>query len=75
MRWKNVDVPKFERSEISINYEVSGSGPRVLFFNGSGATLKSAALLINALAKTCTVLDAFYSIPGIELLPMFKVRF
>ena len=49
-------MPKFERSEISINYEVSGSGPRVLFFNGSGATLKSAALLIGALAKTCTVL-------------------
>ena len=56
MRWKNVDVPKFERSEISINYEVSGSGPRVLFFNGSGATLKSTSLLIGALAKTCTVL-------------------
>jgi 3-oxoadipate enol-lactonase len=56
MRWKNVDVPKFERSEISINYGVSGSGPRVLFFNGSGATLKSTALLIGALAKTCTVL-------------------
>jgi pimeloyl-ACP methyl ester carboxylesterase len=56
MRWKNVDVPKFKRSEISINYEVSGSGPRVLFFNGSGATLKSTALLIDALAKTCTVL-------------------
>jgi pimeloyl-ACP methyl ester carboxylesterase len=56
MRWKNVDVPKFERSEISINYEISGSGPRVLFFNGSGATLKSTALLIGALAKTCTVL-------------------
>lgn len=56
MRWKNVVVPKFERSEISINYEVSGSGPRVLFFDGSGATLKSTALLIGALAKTCTVL-------------------
>jgi pimeloyl-ACP methyl ester carboxylesterase len=28
----------------------------VLFFNGSGATLKSAALLISALAKSCTVL-------------------
>jgi pimeloyl-ACP methyl ester carboxylesterase len=56
MRWKNVVVPKFESSEISINYEVSGSGPRVLFFNGSGATLKSTALLIGALAKTCTVL-------------------
>ena len=56
MRWKNDDVPMFERPEISINYEISGSGPRVLFFNGSGATLKSTALLIGALAKTCTVL-------------------
>lgn len=46
----------FERPEISINYEISGSGPRVLFFNGSGATLKTTALLIGALAKTCTVL-------------------
>jgi pimeloyl-ACP methyl ester carboxylesterase len=46
----------FERPEISINYEVRGSGPRVLFFNGSGATLKSTAALIGALAKTCTVL-------------------
>ena len=49
-------MPKFERPEISINYEVSGDGPRVLFFNGSGATLKSSAHLIGALAKTCTVL-------------------
>ena len=28
----------------------------MLFFNGSGATLKTTALLIGALAKTCTVL-------------------
>ena len=56
MRWKNDDVQMFERPEISINYEISGSGPRVLFFNGSGATLKTTALLIGALAKTCTVL-------------------
>lgn len=56
MRWKNDDVPMFERPEISINYEITGSGPRVLFFNGSGATLKTTALLIGALAKTCTVL-------------------
>ena len=56
MRWKNDHVPMFERPEISINYEISGSGPRVLFFNGSGATLKTTALLIGALAKTCTVL-------------------
>ncbi len=49
-------MPIFERPELSINYEVTGSGPRVLYFNGSGATLKSAALFIGALAKTCEVL-------------------
>jgi 3-oxoadipate enol-lactonase len=49
-------MPLFTRPEISINYELSGSGPRVLFFNGSGATLQTAALLISALAKECEVL-------------------
>jgi pimeloyl-ACP methyl ester carboxylesterase len=49
-------VPIFEHSDISINYEVMGDGPCVLFFNGSGATLASSALLISALAKSCTVL-------------------
>ncbi len=49
-------MPLFNRPEISINYELSGSGPRVLFFNGSGATLQTAALLISALAKECEVL-------------------
>jgi pimeloyl-ACP methyl ester carboxylesterase len=49
-------MPLFNRSEISINYQISGSGPRVLFLNGSGATLQSAALLIDALAKECEVL-------------------
>lgn len=50
------DVPVFQHTDININYEVMGEGPRVLFFNGSGATLASSALLIGALAKTCTVL-------------------
>ena len=49
-------VPICEHDDISINYEVTGEGPRVLFFNGSGATLASSQLLISALAKSCTVL-------------------
>lgn len=49
-------MPEFVRPEISIHYEITGSGPRVLFFNGSGATLQSAGLLIGALAKECEVL-------------------
>ena len=49
-------VPFFEQSDITINYEISGEGQRVLFFNGSGATLESTQLLISALAKQCTVL-------------------
>lgn len=50
------DVPVFEHSDININYEVMGEGSRVLFFNGSGATLATSMLLISALAKSCTVL-------------------
>lgn len=50
------DVPLFSYSDITINYEVMGEGPRVLFFNGSGATLATSRLLISALAKSCTVL-------------------
>ncbi len=49
-------MPVLKLSDININYEVIGDGPRVLFFNGSGATLKSSMLLISALAKSCTVL-------------------
>lgn len=50
------DVPFFEHADITINYIIVGEGPRVLFFNGSGATLASSAQLINALSQTCTVL-------------------
>jgi 3-oxoadipate enol-lactonase len=46
----------FESHDISINYQVSGTGPRVLFFNGSGATLQSSELLIRSLSKECEVL-------------------
>lgn len=49
-------MPMFERDGFTINYQCTGSGPRVLFFNGSGATLESSSLLINALAKDLQVL-------------------
>ncbi len=49
-------MPMFESHDISINYQVSGTGPRVLFFNGSGATLQSSELLIRSLSKECEVL-------------------
>lgn len=46
----------FDAHDISINYQISGAGPRVLFFNGSGATLQSTELLIRSLSKECEVL-------------------
>ena len=49
-------MPVFERHSLSINYQIIGSGPRVLFFNGSGGSIEGSQLLINALAKTCQVL-------------------
>jgi len=49
-------MPMFASHDISINYQISGSGPRVLFFNGSGATLQSTELLLRSLSKECEVL-------------------
>ncbi|MSO15042.1 MAG: alpha/beta hydrolase [Acidimicrobium sp.] len=49
-------MPMFGLHDISINYQISGAGPRVLFFNGSGATLQSTELLIQSLSKECEVL-------------------
>ena len=49
-------MPVFERNSLSINYQIIGSGPRVLFFNGSGGSIEGSQLLINAFAKTCQVL-------------------
>ncbi len=39
----------------TIYYEVFGEGPRLLFFNGSGATIESTRLLLNVLAQHFTV--------------------
>lgn len=49
-------MPTCELSDVTLNYEFFGSGPRVLFFNGSGATLATSAPLIKAVAKNCEVL-------------------
>jgi len=49
-------VPVCEQSDLKMYYEISGQGRPVLFFNGSGATLESSALLISALAFQCQVL-------------------
>lgn len=42
--------------DVSIHHVMVGTGPRVLFFNGSGATLESSARLIEALSTFATVL-------------------
>ncbi len=49
-------MPIFEKQSLSINYEIFGSGPRVLFFNGSGGSIEGSQLLINAFAQTFQVL-------------------
>ena len=49
-------MPVFERHSLSINYQIIGSAPPVLFFNGSGGSIEGSQLLINAFAKTCQVL-------------------
>ena len=41
---------------MTLHYELAGNGPRVLFFNGSGATLEGSASIISSLASFATVL-------------------
>ena len=49
-------MPVSEQSDVSIYYEFFGEGRRVLFFNGSGATLETSSLLVAALSAHCEVL-------------------
>lgn len=57
MSWcETVDMPHFEHDGCVFYYETRGEGPRVLFFNGSGASIESSAPVINALAKTMQIL-------------------
>ena len=41
-------------------YQVTGSGPRLLFLNGSGMTLEDAALLVGLFSSSCEVLSFDY---------------
>jgi pimeloyl-ACP methyl ester carboxylesterase len=48
-------VPVVRANGIDIYYERDGVGPRVLFLNGSGATLESSALLIKPFTERLDV--------------------
>lgn len=41
---------------MNLHYELAGTGPHVLFFNGSGATLEGSAIIINGLREFAMVL-------------------
>ena len=43
-------IPTITANGIELYYERSGTGPRLLFLNGSGSTLASSALLIAPVA-------------------------
>ncbi len=43
-------MPTFAANGIDIYYERSGSGPRTLFLNGSGATLESMGIVLQVLS-------------------------
>lgn len=49
-------MPTLATGDLDIYYEVLGEGPRLLVFNGSGATIASARVLIDFLAQSFEVL-------------------
>lgn len=49
-------MPVFSHDGIDLWFEVFGSGPRVLVFNGSGASIDTSRPLLDALATRCEVL-------------------
>ena len=49
-------MPIARLNGIDAYYEQRGSGPRVLFVNGSGSTLEEVALIVDVLASGCEVL-------------------
>jgi pimeloyl-ACP methyl ester carboxylesterase len=55
-KWKTDEMPVCTHTDVETYYEITGEGRPVLFFNGSGATLETSALLISALAQHCRVL-------------------
>ncbi len=49
-------MPLLDRGDVELYYELRGTGPRLLFFNGSGATIEGSSLLLDILAKDFEVL-------------------
>lgn len=48
-------MPTFSHDQCTLTYEVHGSGPPVLFLNGSGATIELVRPLVTILARSLTV--------------------
>lgn len=53
-------MPVARNADTDLYYEVTGSGPRLLFVNGSGSTLESAQLLTGVLASKFELLAFDY---------------
>ena len=49
-------MASFRHDGVDLHFELCGSGTRVLFFNGSGATIEGSRILIDRIAQRCTVL-------------------
>ena len=49
-------MPTVHLNGIDIHHEIRGSGPRLLFFNGSAATIEGSAILIDRFAEHFEVL-------------------
>ncbi len=43
-------MPVLQGDDVDLYYEIRGCGPRLLFFNGSGATIDGSAVLLDVLA-------------------------
>ncbi len=57
-------MPTARVEDIDIYFERAGSGPRLLFINGSGGTLATSAPLISVLTRTFDVLAYDQQRPG-----------
>jgi pimeloyl-ACP methyl ester carboxylesterase len=68
-------VPSFSAGGLEIHYELLGEGPRLLVFNGSGATIASARPLIDLLAQSFEVLVHDQRGLGLTGLPAAPERF
>jgi len=53
-------MPVTRSDGIDLFYQVTGSGPRVLFVNGSGVTLEDSGVLVGLFSSHCQVLSYDY---------------